>query len=303
MEAVAVGHGICPRLSDVDAQSMAACAVDEAVRNVVAVGADPDRLAGLDNFCWCDPVQSAGNPDGDLKAGQLVRAAKALYETCVGYGVPLISGKDSMKNDAVIDGVRISIPPTLLFSVVGKLDDARRAVSMEFKRAGDRVYVLGTTRDELAGSEYQARLGGHGGRPPAVRAPEFLALYRGLHRAILDGCLASCHDCSDGGLAVALAESAFAGGLGLQLDLRRVPAEDLTRDDLLLYSESAGRLVVSVPEGRVAAFERHLQGQRWAWVGLVTEEPALVITGLQGAVILREPIADLSAAWKAPLDF
>ncbi|MCH8882413.1 MAG: phosphoribosylformylglycinamidine synthase, partial [SAR324 cluster bacterium] len=165
---LAIAHGICPRYSDLDTYHMAACAVDEAVRGVVAVGGNPARIAGLDNFCWCDPLPSPTNPDAEYKAAQLVRAARALAETCEAYGIPLISGKDSMKNDYVWEEGRISIPPTLLFSAVGIVEDVSRAVTMDLKAAGDRVYLIGETRRELGGSEYYAHLGLLGASVPRV---------------------------------------------------------------------------------------------------------------------------------------
>ena len=302
-EAIAVSHGICPRYSDRDTYAMAACAVDEAVRNALCVGADPERLAGLDNFCWCDPIQSPSNPDGEFKLGQLVRAARGLYDTCVAYGIPCISGKDSMKNDAVIDARRISIPPTLLFSLLGTLDDARRAVSMDVKAASHVVYVLGLTRPELGASEYYQYRGARGGSVPKVRVKETWPLYQALYRAVRDGCVASCHDCSDGGLAVALAESAFAGDLGVSVDLRLLPTLDIDRDDLCLFSESPGRFVVTVKPEQVKAFEQHLRGCAVARVGVVTEERQLTMIGLGGDQILAEPLAELRQAWIRPLDY
>jgi phosphoribosylformylglycinamidine synthase len=303
MEAVAVSHGICPRYSDMDTHAMAQCAVDEATRNAVSVGADPDRMAGLDNFCWCDPIKAEKNPDGDFKLGQLVRANRGLFEICVAYGIPCISGKDSMKNDAVIEGRRISIPPTLLFSLVGKLDDANRAVSMDAKAAGHGVYVLGTTRRELAKSEYYDQAGGQGGAVPRVRTDENKRLYRALYQAIQAGCVASCHDCSDGGLGVALCETAFAGDLGMRVDLRRAPQEDTDRDDLLLYSESAGRFVVTVPPDKAKAFEKLLSGTAFSRAGEITGEKKFQINGLSGETIIDEPLADLKEAWLKTLDF
>ena len=334
--ALAVSHGICPRYSDRDTYAMAAAAVDEAVRNAVAVGADPDRMVGLDNFCWCDPVLSAANPDGDFKLGQLVRANRGLYDTCVAYGIACISGKDSMKNDAVIAGERISIPPTLLFSLLGLLDDAAGAVTMDVKAPGHRVYALGVTRPELGASEYYLECGGRGGAVPRVRPAECRPLYRALYRAARSGLVASCHDCSDGGLAVALAESAFAGGLGIRADLRQVPAADLSpesgdrwetrppesgdrwtprppesgdrwetrrRDDLLLYSESPGRFVVTVAPERAAAFEKLMAGLACGLLGEVCAEPRLGLIGLAGAPLLDAPLDTLEAAWQRPLDF
>ena len=211
-EGVVVANGICPRYSDIDAYHMAACAIDEAVRNAIAVGGTLERLAGLDNFCWCDPVQSEKTPDGHYKLAQLVRANLALYDYTRIYGVPCISGKDSMKNDYQIGDTKISIPPTLLFSVIGRIEDVRKAVTMDAKREGDLVYVLGETHRELGGSEWYAMHNAVGNDVPKVDAARAKALYTALSKAIREGLVASCHDCSDGGLGVALAETAFSGG-------------------------------------------------------------------------------------------
>ena len=245
-EGVVVSHGICPRYSDIDTYAMVACAIDEAIRNNVAVGGNPDRIAGLDNFCWPDPIQSEKTPDGEYKLAQLVRANKALYDYCRAFGVPLISGKDSMKNDYLIGGTKISIPPTVLISALGKMEDVRKAVTMDAKKPGDLVYVLGETLEELGGSEYYASNGLIGNRVPRVDATKALSLYRRVYLAIQEGLLRSCHDCSDGGLGVALAETAFAGGLGMEIDLRKVPHKGIERNDLLLFSESQSRFVVTL---------------------------------------------------------
>ena len=142
-EGIVVANGICPRYSDIDTYAMAACAIDEAIRNTIAVGGSLDHLAGLDNFCWCDPVQSDKTPDGEYKLAQLVRANQALYDYTTAFGVPCISGKDSMKNDYSIGDTKISIPPTLLFSTIGKMDDVRKAVTMDAKKAGDSCLYPG----------------------------------------------------------------------------------------------------------------------------------------------------------------
>ena len=302
-QAVVVAHGICPRYSDLDTFAMASAAVDEAVRNAVCCGADPRRLAALDNFCWCDPVLSEKNPDGDFKLGQLVRACRGLYEACCAYGLPLISGKDSMKNDAVIEGRRISIPPTLLVSLLGMLDDARRAITMDVKAAGHLVYLLGQTRPELGASEYLAHCGRSGGRVPVTDVVANRNTYLALHRAMNRQLVASCHDLSDGGLAVALAESALAGDLGLDVDLRRVPATDCPRDDLLLYAESTGRLLVTVPPQQAEDFEACCAGVALARIGTVTAQPRLRIVGLAGREICNQPIEQLRQAWQATLAF
>jgi phosphoribosylformylglycinamidine synthase subunit PurSL len=302
-EGVVIAHGICPRYSDIDTYHMAACAIDEAVRNAVCVGASLEMMAGLDNFCWCDPILSAKTPDGPYKLAQLVRANEALYRYTKAYGVPCISGKDSMKNDYLVGDTKISIPPTLLFSVMARIDDVRRAVTMDAKRAGDYVYVLGRTYPELGGSEYAAQLGDVGNSVPRVRPEEALARYRALAQAMREGLVASCHDCSDGGLGVALAETAFAGGLGLEIDLRQVPAENIDRDDVLLFAESQSRFVATVAPEKAGRFEELMADTTWARVGRVSADSSLVMTGLAGDRVLTEPLAHLKTAWQKTLAF
>jgi phosphoribosylformylglycinamidine synthase len=300
---VVVANGICPRYGDIDTYHMAACAIDEAVRNAVAVGCPPDKIAGLDNFCWCDPVQSEKTLDGQYKLAQLVRANMALYDVATAYGVPCISGKDSMKNDYQIGDAKISIPPTLLFSVIGRLDDVRKAVTMDAKEAGHLVYILGMTYAELGASEWYAFHGAIGNVVPKVHVKEALTLYNALHRAMGAGCVASCHDCSDGGLGVALAEVALAGGLGMMIDLVRVPASGIDRDDTLLFSESQSRFVLTVaPENR-KKFEEILSGCAAAQVGKVITEGVLMINGLKGNLVIQADINELKAAWQKPLNF
>jgi len=300
-EGVVVSHGICPRYSDIDTYHMMACAIDEGLRNFVAVGGNVDHVAGLDNFCWCDPVQSEKTPDGEYKAAQLVRANQALYDYCLAYGVPLISGKDSMKNDYQIGSTKISIPPTVLFSVIGKIEDVRQSVSMDVKSPGDLVYLLGITRDELGGSEYYANHGVTGCNVPKVDAKSALTLYRQVNRAQQAGLIASCHDLSDGGLAVALAEKAFAGGYGISADLGKVEAEGSLNDTALLFSESASRLLLTVSPDQQNAFEKLFAGLPVSCIGEVTEEPQLKVIGITGQTVLSSDIYQLKQAWQAPL--
>ncbi len=303
MRGVAVGHGICPRYSDIDSYHMAACAADEAMRNIVATGADPNNVAALDNFCWCDPVQSKTNPDGRHKLAQLVRASRALYDVCVSYGMPLVSGKDSMKNDYSIGNTKISIPPTLLVTVVGQLEDSNLAITMDVKRAGDVVYLMGDTHPDMGASQYLAHLGIEGGSVPKLRSPDVaIRSYRWLHRAIRGKLVASCHDLSDGGLGVALAESAFAGGLGMVIDLRAVKKHDIDGDDVLLFSETPGRILVSVPQNCARAFEI-VMGDLIAKLGYVSDDKQLSITGLNGETVIDANVFELKKAWKAPLSF
>jgi phosphoribosylformylglycinamidine synthase subunit PurSL len=303
-EGVVVGHGICPRFSDIDTYHMMANAIDEGLRNYVAVGGSLDLVAGLDNFCWCDPVKSEKTPDGEYKMAQLVRANKALYDYCVAFGVPLISGKDSMKNDFYDGTTKISIPPTVLFSVIGKIEDARMAVTMDAKRPGDIVYLLGKTAFELGGSEYYAAKGFIGNRVPRVNAEKSLKRYRAYHEAVKKGLVASCHDLSDGGLAVALAETAFAGGFGLSVDLGRVLFSGVPcdlHDEVLLFSESASRHLVTVRQEDRELFEEVMTGNCFSSIGTVVAEQVLTITGLGGSPVLRGRLDELKEAWQSPL--
>jgi phosphoribosylformylglycinamidine synthase len=303
-EGVVVAHGICPRYSDIDTYHMTANAVDEALRNYVAVGGSLDLVAGLDNFCWCDPVHSDKTPDGAYKMAQLVRSNQALYDVCMEYNLPLISGKDSMKNDFYDGSVKISIPPTLLFSVIGKIEDARKAVTMDVKRPGDIVYLLGKSGDELGGSEYFALRGAVGTRVPIVDSAKAYRRYQAYHRAVTAGTVASCHDLSDGGLAVAAAESAFAGGFGMTLDLSRVLWKgDKSRqnDVTLLFSESASRHLVTVHPEQRDEFESIMTGNCFASIGVVSEASELTITGLNGGVVIMAGLAELKETWQKTL--
>ena len=299
---VVVSHGLCPRYGDLDPYDMAVCALDEAVRNAVAVGADPSRLAALDNFCWPDPVAGPSNPDGAYKLGQLVRTCQGLYDLCTAFRIPLISGKDSMKNDYKHEGIRISIPPTLLVTAIGIIPDVQLAVTMDLKSPGDSVYLIGMTRPDLGASEYYLELGVRGGRAPRLRDAEgTLETYLALHEAMKKGLVRSCHDLSDGGLAAAAAESAFAGGLGLRLDLGAAARDGLDRDDLVLFSETPARFLVSIPPDRSVEFERIL-GASASRIGDVTDSRRLVIVGLGGETVIDDPVDELKACWLRPLD-
>jgi len=302
-EALVLSHGICPKYSDLDAYWMMAGAIDEAVRNAVAVGGDLEHMAGVDNFCWCDPVESEKTPDGAYKLAQLVRANRALDHFCRAYGVPCVSGKDSMKNDYTGGGVKISIPPTVLFTVMSVIPDASQALTSDFKRAGDVIYMLGITRPELGGSEVESELGFSNGCVPQVDAVSAKRRYQSLRKAARGKLANACHDCSDGGLAVALAEMCVGGRLGAEVEISRVPASpDCVSALDILYSETHSRLLVGVPSENVPSFEKLFAGQWMAPIGRVTDTAALVVSS-NGVEVLRENIEDLAEAFKATLDW
>ena len=268
----------------------------------MAVGGDPDALAGVDNFCWCDPVVSPSNPDGRYKLAQLVRACRALRQFSLAFGVPCISGKDSMKNDYTGGGERISIPPTVLFSVLGVMGNVTAAQTSDFKRPGDLIYVLGGTWREMAGSEAADELGLKGGRVPHVDAATALPRYRAVNALMGQKAIAACHDCSDGGLAVALAEMCIGGRLGAEVDLNAVPALEAMNLTELLYSESASRLVISVRPDLGMIFDALGQWQLCTRIGTVTEDARLTLRS-GDSLLCAAPVEDLAKAFKRTLDW
>lgn len=298
-EGVVISHGICPRYAQ-DGYLMAALAFDEAVRNAVAAGAKFGYLACLDNFSWPDPVKSARTPDGEQKLGSLVRACIALYDCATQYSVPIVSGKDSMKNDYYSGERKYSILPTLLVTVLGKIDRVQLAVSSEFKKPGDIIYVLGTTHEEMGGSEFNKLFGGIGNNPPQIRPEEHIPLYRALSGAMEDGLVASAHDVSDGGLAVAFAESALGFGYGAELDLNGVPSAT-TREDAVLFSEGPGRFVVSVEADKAEKFEKRMQGTVFKKAGRVRGDRRFLIKRGE-TMLINDSIEKIRASYFKGVD-
>ncbi|MBI3726636.1 phosphoribosylformylglycinamidine synthase subunit PurL [bacterium] len=292
---VLVGLGCQPRVSDDDPYLSAWASVDEAIRNVVATGGDPDACSLLDNFSWGD----CRKPD---RLGGIVRAARACREASLLHKAPFISGKDSLNNEYVLkDGRAIAIPGTLLVTCVAVYEDVAELVSMDWKEPGHAVYLLGETRAELGRSYWLDVVGGKGGAPP--RPPrEAASLYRKLHRAVKEGLVRAAHDLSEGGLAVALAESAFSGEVGARVDLSRVNrSADAASDEALLFSESGGRLLVVVAPVHRSRFEALLAGEAVAAIGETTREQKLSVVGLSGSAALDEPLVELKRAWQGTL--
>lgn len=299
-------QAVIPFYSAIDAWHMTACTIDEAVRRLVAVGGDPAHVGGVDNFCWPNiQYHPVGNPDGKFKAAQLVRSCKALAESCLDYGIPLLSGKDSMYVDGHLPGPfgethKVSALETLQFSVTGVIPDINKCVTMDVKAPGDLVYIVGETRNELGASEYYDRFGETGRNVPTADPERLLPMYQALHEAVDKGLVASIHGIYRGGLGVHLAMSAMAGGFGMTIDLAKVPAEPGLRNDTLLFSESAGRFVVTVPPEHRKTFESLFEGRPIACTGEVTASDILSIAGVDGRVVCNIAIGDLKAAWKKP---
>ena len=306
LSGLAFTQALLPAYSAIDAYHMTACSIDEAVRRLVAVGADLNHIGGVDNFCWPNiQYHPVDNPDGKLKAAQLVRACRALKDMCRSYEIPLLSGKDSMYVDGYLPGRygemhKVSALETLQFSAISVIDDISRCITMDSKVAGDLVYVLGTTRNELGGSEYYAHMAEVGLNVPQVRSDTFLETYRTLSRAIAEGLVASAHGIYRGGLGVHLAMVAMGGHLGMQIELDRVPVLDLERNDQVMFSESAGRFVLTIDPQNREDFENLFKTSACACIGTVTATPQFEIKGLDQETIVSLTVKDLQVAWKKP---
>jgi phosphoribosylformylglycinamidine synthase len=290
-----VSNGINTRYGDIDPYWMAASAIDEALRQIIAVGGDLKKTALLDNFCW-------GSPNTPEMLGALIRAAQACHDMALAFGVPFISGKDSFNNEFEYAGSRIAIPHTLLISALSVTDNINRTVSMDLKTVNDSIYIIGVTGNDLGGSEYFARHGAVGNNVPRVDPQQSRKTMEALSAAIAKGCVKACHDCSEGGLGVAVAEMAFAGGLGAKIFLKNVPRTGpLYRDDYIFFSESNSRFLVEVDAANEAQFIKSMKGITMAQIGHVKQEETLEVIGLAGEEIMNAALSELKEAWQQPL--
>jgi phosphoribosylformylglycinamidine synthase II len=298
---VVISCGMNPRYGEFDTYAMAASAIDEAMRNCVAVGADPTRIALLDNFCWGDCEKSE-------TLGSLVRAALACHDLSLALEAPFISGKDSLNNEfSYVDanGTKqaIAIPPSLLISAMGQIDNVAQAVTMDLKRPNSLIYLIGDTHDELGGSHFAMIHDLSGGKVPTVNPAVAKRTFASLHSAIELGLVRSCHDLSEGGLAVAIAEMCFAGGIGAEIELSKVPTvgESLT-PAAVLFSESNTRFLCEVASEQADSFERNLASIPHACIGRTQSSTQLkIVDQIGGTTLIESELATLKAAWKKPL--
>jgi len=292
---IAVSNGINVRYGMIDPFWMAESCIDEAIRQIVAVGGNMDRIAILDNFCW-------GNPDKPDRLGSLVRAAEGCYHAALGYGVPFISGKDSLNNEYAEGGKSISIPGTLLISALGIVDDVRKCVSMDLKEAGNLIYIVGKTSDEMGGSIYLDTFGIIENTVPKVDTKYGTKVFKAISNAIQKGLARSVHDCSEGGMAVALAEMSFAGGCGAEVFLGEVPFKGKAkRNDTVLFSESNSRFIVEVKAQDQKKFEKLLKEIDFGLIGCVKKDSEFEVHGLDKKLCIKANIGDLKEAWQKPL--
>jgi phosphoribosylformylglycinamidine synthase len=295
---VAIGCGMNPIYGDIDPYWMALAGIDEAIRNLVCVGGRFDRISLLDNFCWGDSSQ----PE---TLGTLVRAAQACYDGAMKYQTPFISGKDSLHNEFTCDdGTQIAIPSTLLISAMSIVDDVNKCVTMDVKKAGNLLFIAGETKNELGGSHYYKindQLGANVPKVDLERAPKIASK---ICEAIADGLIVSCHDCSEGGLAVALAEMSFAGELGIEADLRGLPkSDDCSRIDAQLFSESNSRYIVEVKPENYDTFAKLMLNLPFGQIGKVTNEKTLLIKTPDSKAVIKADLSSLKEAWQKTFDW
>jgi len=294
---IIVSNGINPRFGLIDPYWMAASCIDEALRQIVAVGGSLKRTAILDNFCW-------GNTDKPDRLGSLVRASFGCYDISKAYGVPFISGKDSLNNEYSVHGESVSIPGTLLISAVSVMDDVTKAVTMDLKEEGNIIYVIGETKDEMGGSHYNLINNCVGSNAPTVDAKTGLKIFNRMSEATRLGLVRACHDLSEGGIACALAEMAFSGELGVEAKLKNCTGnlKDSTGlDSVMLFSESNTRFIAEVRKKDKNAFENLMKGVPVGLIGEVSGKKSLVIRGAKGDKIIDIGLDELKEAWQKPL--
>jgi phosphoribosylformylglycinamidine synthase len=305
-QGLAFSQALLPAYSAIDTFHMTGCTIDEAIRRLIAVGSDFDQIGGVDNFCWPNiQFHPQNNPDGKLKAAKLVRSCRALRDICLAYEIPLLSGKDSMYVDGHLQGDygethKVSALETLQFSATSIVKNIEKCITMDSKMAGDLVYILGMTRNELGGSEYYEHFGYVGLNVPKVDPKAFAILYKALAHAIDKELVASAHGIYRGGLGIHLALVAMGGNLGMEIDLGAVPTEQVERDDVVLFSESAGRFIVTIDPENQQAFEEIFKALDFAYIGTVTQKNRFAIKGIGGQTLVDIPLQDLKTYWKKP---
>ncbi|HEX6811183.1 MAG TPA: phosphoribosylformylglycinamidine synthase subunit PurL [Planctomycetota bacterium] len=296
---IVLSNGLNPRYSKIDPAAMAECSLDEAMRNNVAAGGDPDYTAVLDNYCW-------GNTRDPQALGELVRATEALCAQALHYRTPFVSGKDSLHNEFRAGDRTIRIPGCILVTAMSVIPDVARTLTSDCKRAGSLLVLVGITKDELGGSVFYKTRGLLGRNVPRVDPTLGHDVLRGCHRAISARCVLSAHDLSEGGLAVAVAEMAIGGKLGASIDLDKVPLQGSQspgslQDHQVLFSESQSRLLLEIAPDRLADLQANLHRVPFAVIGEVTKQPEIVFHR-GGAQVASVSLEAAERAWKRPLD-
>jgi phosphoribosylformylglycinamidine synthase len=294
-QALTISQGLYPSYSEIDSYQMAGACIDTAIRNLISVGTNPDKIFLLDNFCWC----SSNDPQ---RLYQLKKAAEACFDFAKIYEAPYISGKDSMFNDFKgYDGegnpIKISVPPTLLISSIGLIEDVLKTISIDLKFPGDLVYILGETKDELGGSEYFSMNKSVGNNVPKVNGLKNKKMYSDYYKASQSQLIASAISITRGGLGIALAKTALAGKLGIKISLTNLPGK-VSRNDFALFSESQGRILVTINPKNKKEFEKIMKGNNFKQIGQVTDNQQLIIKGVDNKTTVDLGLEKIEKAYK-----
>lgn len=290
-----LSQGYFPSYSEIDSYKMAAASLDSAFKNAVVAGANPDKIALLDNFCW-------SSSDDPIRLGQLKKACEGVHDLSVAYLAPLISGKDSMFNDFKGfddkgNPIKISVPPTLLISSLGIIDDVENAVTIDAKFPRDLIYILGETFGELGGSEYFSQIGFAGNNVPGVDAEKNLKIYKTYAKAVTAGLISSGIGINRGGLAVALSKTAIAGGMGVEINISELPGKFIF-DSEGLFSESSGRILLTIDPKNKSKFESLMKGIKYAEIGKVTDNENIRVKGKENNMIIDQSLEKTTTAYR-----
>jgi phosphoribosylformylglycinamidine synthase len=289
-----LANGLNPRYSRIDPAAMAECALDEAMRNIVAVGGDPEFTAILDNYCW-------GNCRKEEQLGALVHASFALRDLALAYHTPFVSGKDSLNNEFNAGDRTIAVPGCILISAISVIPDVSRTITSDLKAARNTLVLVGMTKRELGGSVYWKNRGELGACVPRVDAEYGKAVLDAVYRAIQSKAVVACHDLSEGGLGAAAAEMAIGGRAGVDIDLAKASTDGVSLPEEILFSESQSRFLLEVPPERMDDLRANLRGVDFAEIGAVTTDETMRITN-DGTTVASIPVAALVHAFKHPLD-
>ncbi|MDR1522755.1 MAG: phosphoribosylformylglycinamidine synthase subunit PurL [Endomicrobium sp.] len=293
---IVLSNGLNPSYGKINTYKMASSAIEEALRNAVCVGGNIEKLAILDNFCW-------GNPNEPEILGSLVRSANACYDMSKAFDVPFISGKDSLHNEYFIDGKKFSIPPALLISAVGVIENITNTITMPFKNAGNKIYVLGITRNELGGSVISKIKNIKNGVVPNVYPKESRSIMKGIYKAIGKGLIEACHDVSEGGLAVAISEMSFAAGKGAQINVGSIKTASNMSAAEILFSESNGRFIVEVAPHNENKLKKVFKGLSVSEIGYITDNDFILFEIQKEKIRFKEKLTNLLNTWKSTIEF
>ena len=288
---VSLACSLLPEWGKTDPHLMGRACVDECVRQLVAMGSNPDRIAILDNFCM-------GNPDNERELGALVECTKGMAQAAIAYATPFVSGKDSFYNYFLTDDGPISIPVTLLVSGFGVVEDAAHIVGASIRRAGSKLCIVGKTTPGLRGSVFArlTRLPADAFAPPSFDEAKALADYRVYYDLVKAGAILSAHDLSEGGLATALAEMAFSGKAGIKIDVSRVPTTGVCDNAELLFGETPGRILIEVAPEHI----EQVTAKGFTVIGETTNDKWLHIANVNSTLV-DAAIGELKPLWQGGL--